>query len=161
MRLSKESTKGEEAVKKTIPPIDGKDEGKGKIGEKLATEEEKKQVPPFPKAPKGKESLFSPMSSEGLEGEEPGDFEAVDIRDFCSDMAGAFGEIAHIINPRIRALDAKEKKLISTPFSRIIIKNGWDKICKDELVLMMVLGHVVYVRVKEMKGDSPEKEVKV
>ena len=136
---------------KTRPIGNEEDTGSEKL------EEKRDQLPPFPPPPKGKESLFSPMNGEVTE--EAADFEAVDIRDFCADMAGAFGEIAHIINPRIRSLDAKEKKLISTPFSRIIIKNGWDKICKDELVLMMVLGHIVYVRIKEMKADSPERKV--
>jgi len=137
---------------KTKPTGNEKDTG----SEKFTTTEERKLVPPFPPPPKGKESLFSPMN--GSE-EEPVDFEAIDIEDFCRDIINVPFEIWHIINPSVEPLSAKEKKLIGKPLARVIVKHELQKYAKDEFVLVAFLGFAILGRLKKSKGDSPEKKV--
>lgn len=145
--------KSQEEVKgKTKPLEDKTSPGSEKL---VLEEEEKRELPPFPPERKGKRDLFSPVISEGEEGE--GDFEAIDIEEFCKDIANIPFEIWHIVNPEVEPLSAKEKKLIGKPLSRVVVKYDLQKYAKDELVLFAFLSFSVLGRLKKSKR-SPEKE---
>ena len=142
----------EESLQKTRPPK-GEKETRDRIGiEKLAKDRE--DLPPFPKAKKGVDT-----STGSLTEEEETDFEAIDIEEFCRDLANIPFEIAHIIKPSIKPLEPKEKKLIGKPLSRVIVKHNLDKMCKDEFVLIALLGVVILKRVRQAR-EPEEVEAK-
>ncbi len=87
------------------------------------------------------------------------DFEPLDIEDFCQDMVGAIVETGCIFLPRLTPLDAKQKKLIGKPLSRVIVKHKLDKACKEEFVLIAAVGIVAYKKIGEMR-KAKIKEVK-
>ena len=143
-----------EEVKGKTKPLDDKT---SPGVEKLAKEEERRELPDFPAPPKrGSGDRFSPAISEGEEGE--ADFEPLDIEAFCKDAVNVPFEIWHILKPQIETLSANEKKMIGKPLSRLIVKYQLQKYAKDEILLLAFISFSVVSRLRQTE-DSPEKEV--
>lgn len=156
--------KAEKKAKKRIEELNGgkthpkEKESPGSGSEKLEkTKEAKEALPPFPPPPKGKESRFSPMSSD--EEVEELDFEAIDIEEFSRDIINVPFEIWHIVNPGVDPLSEKEKKLIGKPLSRVIVKHQLQKYAKDEFVLVAFLSFAILGRLRKSKKKEPEKVI--
>jgi len=128
---------------------------------KKVKEKDSEELPPFPPPRKGDLSgLTNSEEVEEEEVEEEGEFEAVDIEELCRDFSNVPFEIAHILNPKIKPLSQKEKKLIGKPLSRVIVKHDLQRLAKDEIVLVIFLGFAILARVKDLKKDEEEVEKK-
>ena len=155
-KLKNENGKVDKAGEEVVQKTKSKDKGTG--SEKLATEKEKSQVPPFPKAKKGVDTFDGSLTEENQEIEES-DFEAFDLQDFCQDFVGFIGDVARIFAPKLTPVDATQKKLIGKPMSKVITKHKLDKLCKDEFLLIGAITYVGYKKVQELKKvDEGEKK---
>lgn len=131
---------------------------KEKVGESETTkpqtdvkqkeERPEENLPPFPKR---EEDISTGLSMEENQETEGEDFQPLDIEDFCQDMVGAAVEIGCIFMPKLTPLDAKQKKLIGKPLSKVIVKHKLDKACKEEFVLIAAVGFVAYKKIHEMQ----------
>lgn len=109
--------------KPTFPPREGKET---KISEK-------------------KDSGPGPEISEETEKEIEVKFEIVEV---CGDLLEAGFGIWHAANPNVPPLDPKRKELIKKPLAKVAQKYGFDRLAKQEVILLVLLGREVFERLK-------------
>jgi len=116
------------------------------IQEKSQDQEEK---PSFQELlPKEEKSASSPPGLIGIEKE---NLEDENILEICKDIIAIPFDIWNKLNPGVKPLSESEKKHISQPLARIVVKYDVAKYMKDEFVLFTFLGFSIYQRAKVKK----------
>lgn len=85
-----------------------------------------------------------------------------DIEGVCGDIIGEFFKLWNLLDKKrnIEPLDAKEKKALSKPMSRLAVKYHVQELMKDEFYFLFVLGVSISKRItikKDDKHDSGKK----
>lgn len=145
--MKKELKTEKELTQKTKPRKEEKNLSPG--SEKLETKG--MGSPPFPPPEPGEDISTGSQTPEEMEESEERAFEALDIEDFCKDVTGAIVDMIRIFVPKLTPLDAKQKKLIGKPLSKVVVDHNLDKLCKNEFLLIGAVMYVGYVKVQEMK----------
>lgn len=121
-------------------------------------EEEKSSLPPFPNKDAKKGEYLTSSSPNGGKLEDEPDFSDVDLEEVCKDICSIPFEVWSILKPGVKPLTDTEKKLISKPMARVMLKYDVQKYAKDEFLLLGFLGFAVMKRVKDSKKVEDEKD---
>jgi len=89
-------------------------------------------------------------------GEEKGkDFSfSTDLEELCGDIVSVPFEVWSILNPKVSPLTEIEKKAVSKPISRLVIKYNLAEYAKDEIYLAIILSGITFKRLHQAKPEK-------
>jgi len=129
--------------------------------EKNQSKSEEQKTPDFPprieesKETKEKESEKESSIDSSLPGsDEEEKINDEDLIEIVEDIIGAGFEVWHLADPSVELLEEHERRRVSKPITRVVLKHRLSRYIKDEFLAIFWLGISISKRIKVKKKDE-------